>query len=111
MRTIKGRTSEEIYGRGVPEGKRDTRKHFPTVSVPLDALPEAKNWEPGKTYDVMFRLRMTGLNLRRNGDSKDSGDSNYEIHGVDVGKGKPVKGGKSGGVSTRYAERDDEDNG
>lgn len=111
MRKITGKTNEEMYGRGVLAEKSsiEDRRYFPTVSIPLDALPEAKDWKPGKTYDVTLRLRMTGLYLRRNGDSKDSGDSNYEIHGVDVGSGKPMKGEKSEKISARYVEKEDDD--
>jgi hypothetical protein len=104
MRKISGRTSEEMYGRGLsPMTKSEERKYYPTVSIPLDAIPEAKNWKPGETYDVTLRLKMTGLSLRRYGDSKDTGESSYEIHGVDA-PGTPVKGAKRESVTSRYVE-------
>lgn len=107
MRRIKGKTGDEMYGRGMEVKSMDSKMYFPNISIPLDAIPEAKDWKPSKTYRVTLDLKMTGLNLRRNGDNKDSGDSNYEIHGVEVGK--IVKEKSSGRVEKRYEEDEDEE--
>ena len=83
MRTIKGKTigKDGLYP-DMAERKGD--KVYPSFYINIEHLPEAKDWKPGKKYDVSLRLKMTGINIRKHeGKNKDFGEANFEIHGVE----------------------------
>lgn len=71
---------------------------FPTFYINIEHLPEAKDWKMGKTYEVGLRLRMTGIEIRKNeGKDQDMGSANFEIIGI-------APGGESKEKTSRYAE-------
>lgn len=57
---------------------------YPHFHIDIKHLPEAKEWEIGKTYEVTLQVRQTGLNLRRHeGKKEDYGDADFEIVGIE----------------------------
>ncbi len=71
------------------------QKKYCNISVDLNTLPEAKNWEPGKEYTVTFKMKMTGLSLRKSSQANDydyeyNNRAQFDITGVEI-KGKPSK--------------------
>lgn len=79
MRVIKGKSAKEMYG-----GEMVSKENaiiYPTVNIPLSALPEAKDWKDGM-YDVTLRIKMKGMHMSKH-DGKEHGDANFEIHGVE----------------------------
>jgi hypothetical protein len=32
----------------------------PTISIPVDVLPESENWKDGKTYDISMTVKQVG---------------------------------------------------
>ncbi len=92
MREIKAETAEERYG-DMSMASSKKAVYFPTTNFDNKILPEAADWEPGKTYVVTLKLRMTGISIRKNDKGKDRGDYNFDIVGVDPqGEAKEAKG-------------------
>lgn len=65
----------------VPEGPRE---YYPSVSIPLSALPEAKDWDVSETYEVSLKLKMTGLHMHKGRNGKDEGAAQFDITGIAV---------------------------
>lgn len=88
--------------------KSKPQKKYPNVRIELSALPEAKDWELNKEYEVTLRLRMTGLNIRKvmkNNNGLEccddyGNDATFDITGVDA----PKKTSKDSGI-----DEDDDD--
>lgn len=60
---------------------------YPRFYIDLQTLPEAKNWEVGKTYKVALEIKMTGISTYE--DMKDErGDADFNITGIEVLKNK-----------------------
>ena len=100
MRKIKG---EKVGKMGMPsEASEAGDIRFPTFYIDIKHLPEAKDWEMGKTYNVTLQLRQTGLSIRKNeGKNEDMGNAEFEIIGIDpVGEVKEKKEPKA-----RYTEK------
>lgn len=68
----------------------DKEDHYPSISLPLDAIPEAKKWEVGKQYIVTLKLEMTRMSIGGGMMNNDGGDVGFEVYGVEAGK--EVKG-------------------
>lgn len=108
VRTIKGKSPKEMYGE-MPSKASD--KVYPRVDIPLDALPEAKDWKVGKTYDVLLRLTQTGMHMSK-GSRGDNGSASFDLVGIapqgEVKQAKEAKRysraskGKSSDVGTNY---------
>lgn len=82
IRAIKGR---KIGEKGIhPEmAERKGDVIYPSFYISIEHLPEAKDWEIGKTYDVTLRVRQTGLNIHRHeGRKEDYGSADFEIIGI-----------------------------
>ena len=71
----------------------DKQDIYPTIHLPISAIPEAKKWEVGKTYLVTLKLEMTSLSIGGGGmmsSSSEGGHVCFEVYGVEAGK--EVKG-------------------
>lgn len=75
---------------------------YPTIRIPLDCIPEAKDWEIGEDYEVDMVLRMVGLTntkheqiaefeIREVGPEDDEGENENENPGF-VSEGGTYKG-------------------
>jgi len=65
---------------------------YPTFYIDIKNLPEAKEWEIGKEYEITLRIRQTGLSIRKNESSKeDYGNADFEIVGIGVHGEAPKK--------------------
>jgi hypothetical protein len=64
----------------------DNKKMYPNFYIGLDYLPEAKDWEIGKTYQLGIQVKMTGMNMRKGTDKQEKGDANFDITGIEVQK-------------------------
>lgn len=53
-------------------------KQFPRFRMELVHLPEAREWKIGKEYQVLLKVKMTGLSI-----SKFQNDSEFDIIGID----------------------------
>lgn len=69
---------KEMYVDG-PTEKADVM--HPRISIPLDALPEAKDWKVGQTYDVTVRLKQTGMHLSK-GEGREGGEATFDLVGI-----------------------------
>lgn len=79
MRKIKGR---KIGNDGLMEDRKGDVV-YPHFFIDIQHLPEAKDWEIGKTYDVTLRVRQTGLHVSRHeGRKEDTGEATFAIVGV-----------------------------
>lgn len=61
-------------------------KYFPTLYLDNEVLPEGKGWAVGKTYEIKLQIRMTGFSMRKGRDTKEHGNSDFEIVGIEPGK-------------------------
>lgn len=95
MRDIKPESADERWGMDVAPSNSKAKVYYPTTCFDNKTLPEAADWEPGKTYTVTLKLKMTGISIRKDDKGKDRGDYNFDIVGVDpkgeVTEKKPVK--------------------
>jgi len=64
------------------KSKKEPVKIYPRLRLEHQFFPEAKKQKVGKTYKIELEVKMTGLSI-----SKFSNDSEYEIHGYEVGEG------------------------
>ncbi len=55
----------------------------PNISIPITALPEAKDWDVGDTYEVALKIKMTGIHMHK-GRSGEEGAAQFDITGVAV---------------------------
>ena len=79
-----------------------TSVYYPSVSLPLKAVPEARKWDIGRTYEVTLRVTMTGMHQSRHSD----GNASFDIKAVGV-KDAPVKERGERKPARRYAEDDE----
>ena len=93
MKKIIPRTDEYMESgpiSGSPKKGKEPKKYYPTIDIKHEFIPETKDWEVEKFYNVTFRLKMIGLSV-----SKFRNDSEFEIHGYDIvdnqGKGSDYK--------------------
>lgn len=64
--------------------KMSENKYYPSISFNLDQIPEAKNWEVGKEYEVEMTLKMTSLSKREN----EKGSVSFEVKAICCGEEK-----------------------
>ena len=83
MRKIKPEKSQNIPSEVSKE------EIYPYFSIDLKHLPEAKEWEPGETYNIGLEVKMTGINIRED-EEKERGDANFNVTGIEILK-KPKK--------------------
>ncbi len=72
------------------------QKKWPSISVDLYALPEAKNWDVDEEYTVTFKLKMTGINMRKSNNPNDydmdyGNNATFNIVGVEAKDTKKSK--------------------
>jgi len=77
MRKITGK--KDKFMTGPNKVMEESKPIFPSFRIDLEHLPEAKQWELGKTYNVEFELKLTGLSQSRFDNSAE-----FEIHGVET---------------------------
>lgn len=58
---------------------KTSRVYLPSFSIDHKTLPEAKDWEVGKTYEVSLQLKLVAMDISENG-----GNSRFEIKGASV---------------------------
>lgn len=88
MRDIKPKIINR-YECASPVKKDEVIKRYPSITLDLNTLPEAKDWEVGSTYTVKLKLKMTGLSMRKSSnkggyDDEWGNNSTYDIHGIEV---------------------------
>lgn len=54
------------------------KKIYPRFRIELVHLPEAKEWEIGKEYNIGLKIKMTGISI-----SKYQNDSEFDIIAID----------------------------
>jgi len=72
MKKIKPITDEYMEPSSVGLSKKKDKPRYPTIRIPLEHIPEAKDWEvnkegedKGTEYTVMMKVRMVGLSQSR----------------------------------------------
>lgn len=65
---------------GHPTKSKESMKVYPRLRLEHEYFQEAKKHEVGKTYRITLEVKMTGLSI-----SKFQNDSEYEIHGYELG--------------------------
>lgn len=78
-----------------PEKMGESTVWYPNFHIATKHLPESKEWKVGNTYDIVIRVRQTGISSHMGRDKKEHGGADFDIIGIDP-KGE-VKGKK-----TRY---------
>ena len=106
MRTIKGKTFRNMYGPESIAGKGEEKLIFPSLSIDLEYLPEARSWKNGNTYEVTLRLKQTSIREDERG-----GSVGFDIVGVSVLSKESVKKGKLAEktIERRYEEMEEDD--
>lgn len=65
--------------------EQSSAPHYPTFSIDLEHLPEAKNWQVGKTYKIELEVKQTGLHI---GQSAYDNRAEFDIIGIDTSENK-----------------------
>lgn len=82
MRKVAARSAEEMYG----DMPMSATKILPGVNFDAETLPEAKNWEVGKTYKVTLNIKMRGSSERKSADGKEHGNFDFDVVGIEAGR-------------------------
>ena len=103
MRKITPESPKEAYGdMGMMGAKAQDKKFIlPTTCFDNKTLPEAKDWQVGKTYRVTLDLEMTGISNRMGQDGMERGHFDFNVVGVDAQGVAPAE--KKGGKPARYS--------
>ena len=56
----------------------------PGFHISLKHLPEAKNWEIGKTYKIILEIKQTSISVDIGRDKEERGDVGFDIMGIKV---------------------------
>lgn len=80
MREIKG---EKMGGEIAKPMSESSMLMFPHFSIDTEHLPEAKDWEVGKVYDVVLRVKQTGISMHQHDGSKERGNADFDIVGIE----------------------------
>lgn len=62
------------------------REYYPTFSIPVSALPEAKTWKVGAKYPIALQVKQVALREER-GDAR----VEFEVHGAAAMGGEEKK--------------------
>ncbi len=89
MREIKGKK----MGGEMPMTKSESSMlMFPHFSINTEILPEAKDWEVGKTYDITLRVKQMSISMHEHAGDKEKGDAGFDIVGINpIGEVKNKK--------------------
>jgi hypothetical protein len=68
-------------------GVEVAEEHYPSFRIDLEHLPEAKQWEIGKTYNVLLELKQKSIEVSKY-DGKEMGSAGFDITGIEVQKKK-----------------------
>lgn len=89
---------KDTYAEGPSLATKQSKPRYPTMRLPLDAIPEAKKWDvvkegesKGKEYTIELRVRMIGLSQGRFDQSAE-----FELRGIECGE-MEGKGENEGG--------------
>lgn len=69
----------------MPESSVMEEEYFPTISFSLDDFPDAEDWEVGKEYEVVLRVRQSSISMTKKG----HGHVSFEVLAIG---GKEAKG-------------------
>ena len=68
-------------------GIEESSEHYPMFHIDLKHLPEAKQWEIGKTYTVLLELKQKSIEVSKF-EGKEHGSAGFDITGIEVQKDK-----------------------
>jgi len=83
MRKIKPKTEKVL------EAEAPSRKIYPSFSIELEYLPEAKKWKVGETYYIGLKMKMKGLTIDETVKNNYS-RATFDITGIEILK-RPKK--------------------
>lgn len=92
MRDIKPKKINR-YSEPIMKSEKE-KVRFPSVTLSLDVVPEAKDWEVEEEYTITLKLKMTGISMRKSMNSYDDewgNNATFDIIGVDVPEEKKEK--------------------
>jgi len=59
--------------------KEMPKKYYPTFTLKIDDIPEAKKWEVGKTYKIQLEVKQHSMQM-----DEHEGRVTFEVHKVKV---------------------------
>lgn len=75
---------------GMEIGSPSSEGYRPSISIPLSALPEAKDWDVSEQYEVALQLKMTGIHMSKGRNGKEEGGASFEITGIAIIEGEKI---------------------
>lgn len=78
FRKIKPEKMEKIMAMESP------KENYPHFGISLMHLPEAKDWEIGKEYNISLKLKQTSMDMHKNKEGKEMGNAGFDIVGIKV---------------------------
>lgn len=98
MRKVEPKKDDYMLGGSGPLKPAKSKPRYPVVSLPLDALPEAKDWEvvkegedSGPYYVIEMRVRMVSLSQGRYDQRAE-----FELRGIDASDDAEESKGEAG---------------
>lgn len=83
MRNIKPKKDEYMFASTSGSKKKESRDIYPSFSIDLEHIPEAKEWKVGDTYHIEMEVKMTGLSQSRFQNSAE-----FEIRKIETDEGE-----------------------
>lgn len=68
-------------------GLEEASEHYPMFHISLEHLPEAKQWEIGKTYKILLEVKQKSIEVSKY-EGKEHGSAGFDITGIEVQKEK-----------------------
>ena len=68
-------------------GLEEASEHYPMFHIDLKHLPEAKQWEIGKTYKILLEIKQKSIEVS-NYEGNEHGSVGFDITGIEVQPGK-----------------------
>ena len=68
----------------ISESSDKKAKVYPRLCLKHEFIPEVKDWEVGKEYEITLKLKMTGLSISKFQNDSEFDILAYEIDGEDV---------------------------
>lgn len=93
MRKIKPKSPKEAKAEMAPTPS------YPSFGLDLEHLPEARDWEIGKTYQIGLQVKLTGLDL-----SKQWEHVRFDVMGTEVQKANKKKSKAANKKVSRYID-------
>lgn len=86
MKKVTPKSNEYMSDGPIGMTKKKDKKVYPEIRLRHEFIPESKNMEVGKTYEIELKVKVVGLSI-----SKFSNETEVEIHGYELGEGKEEK--------------------